>query len=269
MKDSFIFHLENEEDLQDLTPEETGQIFLAMIHFQKTGEEPEFDDRALRTAWRPILRRLKADEAAYQERCEKNRKNGQLGGRPSKDETETKNQTVFSETQKNQTVFSVFEKKPKKPDSDSDTDSDTDLYKDDDVTLHSINNIQGDESDDDGGAAKADIYLQLRDSSLLCIRENRIRELQKLYPEVNVRQQLGIIADKMRNSPSKRIIQSKVDGYIRTWLQKESDRQKDREANAKAKAAALEKKPGKKNGFHNFNQHDYDFDAIERALDTT
>ena len=104
---------------------------------------------------------------------------------------------------------------------------------------------------------------------MLCIRENRIRELQKLYPEVNVRQQLGIIADKMRNSPSKRIIQSKVDGYIRTWLQKESDRQKDREANAKAKAAVLEKKPGKKNGFHNFNQHDYDFDAIERALDTT
>ena len=37
------------------------------------------------------------------------------------------------------------------------------------------------------------------------------------------------------------------------------------EANAKAKASV--QAGGKKNDFHNFKQHDYDFDAIERALD--
>lgn len=285
-KDSFIFHLENEEDLQDLTLEEKGRVFLAMIEYQKTGEEPDFEDRALRTAWRPLLRRLKADEAAYQERCKTNRANGSLGGRPAKRENKkAKNRTVFSKNQmvsnenpKNQTDNLGFYEKPKKPDtdtdSDTDTDTDTDIMidrkvinnisnNDDDVYIHSIKNIQGDESDDDGGAARADIYLQLKDSSLFCVSGSRINELQKLYPEVNIRQQLAIMADKMRNSPEKRISREHMEGYIRTWLQKEAGRARDREANARAKASAI----GKRSSKDRIQQHDYDFGAIDAALD--
>lgn len=121
-KDSFIFHLENAEDLADLTLEEQGMILQAMISYSKTGEEPDFEDRTLRSVWRPIFRRLKADKEAYEERCETNRTNGHKGGRP-------KNQTVSEETNENQTVNLGFPEKPKKPDSDSDSDIDTDLEK--------------------------------------------------------------------------------------------------------------------------------------------
>ena len=122
-KDSFIFHLENAEELDDLTLEEQGLILQAMIQYSRTGEEPEFEDRALRTAWRPIYRRLKADAEAYEEKCEANRLNGQKGGRPPK------NQTVFDENPKNRTVIDGFSEKPKKADSDSDTDSESDIEK--------------------------------------------------------------------------------------------------------------------------------------------
>jgi hypothetical protein len=121
-KDSFIFHLENAEDLADLTLEEQGRILQAMISYSQTGEEPDFEDRTLRSVWRPIFRRLKADKEAYEERCELNRMNGQKGGRP-------KNQPVYEETQKNQTVNLGFPEKPKKPDSDTDSDIDTDYEK--------------------------------------------------------------------------------------------------------------------------------------------
>ena len=124
MKDGFIFHFENEEELEDLTIEEQGLIFIAMRAYAKDGTEPEFEDRALKIAWKPIKRRLDKDSEAYEKRCEKNRENGSRGGRP-------KNQSVISdeeekpkETQKNQSVFSVFEEKPKKADTDTDTDTD-------------------------------------------------------------------------------------------------------------------------------------------------
>ena len=113
-KDSFIFHLENAEDLEDLTLEEQGMILQAMIEYSRTGKQPHFEDRALRSVWRPIFRRLKADKEAYEEKCESNRENGKKGGRPPKEE--------------NRTVISENPKKPKKADSDSESESDKDIY---------------------------------------------------------------------------------------------------------------------------------------------
>ena len=95
MKDSFIFHFENIEDMEDLTLEQKGMIFEAMIGYSISGNEPNFTDPELRGAWRPIRRRLKKDMEAYEERCSRNRSNGTKGGRPKE------NHTVILETQKN------------------------------------------------------------------------------------------------------------------------------------------------------------------------
>lgn len=135
MKDSFIFHLENAEDLEELTLEEKGQILEAMILFTQTGQEMEFKDRAMRIAFKPILRRLRADAEAYKVRCEANKENGKKGGRPklqivseSDSEQIPKKPIGFSGNTEKANGFSEYRAIAKKPDSDTDTDSDTDIY---------------------------------------------------------------------------------------------------------------------------------------------
>ena len=168
MKDGFIFHFENIEDIEDMSLEEQGLMFRAMIGFAQTGKEPEFEDKAMRAAWKPIRRRMVKDNEAYEDRCRRNRENGQLGGRPRKQDedsdsfddqdnsveekqsvnnddleenhmdnvSEENNHTVNSDTDENRTVFEETQKtewffqKPKKPDTDTDTDTETDIERD-------------------------------------------------------------------------------------------------------------------------------------------
>ena len=115
-KESFIFHY-GYINAEEFSPEEIGLLTLAMIDYSRDGKEPAFKDRAMRTEWKRIKERMDDDIAAYEERCEKNRENGRLGGRPRKSDAE-ENRTVFEETER-------FSEKPKKPDSDSDSGSDS------------------------------------------------------------------------------------------------------------------------------------------------
>lgn len=112
-KDSFIFHLENAEDLEDLSLEEQGMILGAMIRYSQTGEEPEFADRTLRSVWRPIFRRLKADKEAYEDKCRKNK------------ESAEKRWADANASGEMRTHKTHIEKNAKNADSDSDTESDT------------------------------------------------------------------------------------------------------------------------------------------------
>ena len=116
-KDSFIFHLENAEDLEDLTLEEQGMILQAMIQYSLTGEEPGFTDKALRAVWRPIFRRLKADKEAYDDKCRKNK------------ESAEKRWANANASEEMRTHKTHIEKNANHADSDSDTDSDTDIEK--------------------------------------------------------------------------------------------------------------------------------------------
>lgn len=89
------------ETLAPFSNEEIGKMVNAMLSYAATGEIPQFDGNE-RFIWPTLKAQIDRDEAAYQERCEKNRLNGAKGGRP------TKNQTVISETE-------GFSEKPKKP----------------------------------------------------------------------------------------------------------------------------------------------------------
>lgn len=89
------------ETLAPFSNEEIGKMVNAMLAYAATGEIPQFDGNE-RFIWPTLKAQIDRDEAAYQERCEKNRLNGAKGGRPPK------NQSVISETE-------GFSEKPKKP----------------------------------------------------------------------------------------------------------------------------------------------------------
>lgn len=87
------------ESLAPFSDDEIGRMVRAMLTYAATGETPLFDGNE-RFIWPTLKAQIDRDEAAYQERCEKNRANGAKGGRP-------KNQTVITETER-------FSEKPKK-----------------------------------------------------------------------------------------------------------------------------------------------------------
>ena len=134
-KKSFVFYTEYREHLEMLPPEQIGELMLALIDYQETGEVPDLPKgSALAMCFSFIKKRMDKDNIKYEEKCERNRSNGKKGGRPT-------NQTVISETEENpnkpngfsenQMVISETEKNPTEPrkaDNEYDNDCDNEEY---------------------------------------------------------------------------------------------------------------------------------------------
>ena len=126
MRDGFIFHYENIEDIEDMTLEEKGAILDAMIAYSKDGTEADFDDRAMKAAWKPIRRRIDKDADAYEARCEKNRENIQKRWNNSKYE---RIPTDTNEYERIPTDTNEYDEHTKNTNTDTNTDTDTDTEK--------------------------------------------------------------------------------------------------------------------------------------------
>lgn len=57
--------------LDELTDEESGQLFRAILKYAATGEIPEFSDRGLRMIWKEQQRKIDRDIEKYEEKCVK------------------------------------------------------------------------------------------------------------------------------------------------------------------------------------------------------
>lgn len=110
-KNTILVYTDLMEQLEELSLEERGIILTAMIKYQMGEELPKMS-KLLKLVFIPIRQSIDRDNDAYERKCEKNRENGKLGGRP-------KNQTVNSETER-------FSEKPKKADNDNENDIDND-----------------------------------------------------------------------------------------------------------------------------------------------
>jgi hypothetical protein len=114
MKKSFLIYVDSLDILDELTPSQIANLFLAIKAHHK-GEGFELD-AITRVALKPFLIQWERDLERYEETCNRNKANGLKGGRPLKN---PKNPVGYLETEKTQVVIS----KPKKADSDSDSDS--------------------------------------------------------------------------------------------------------------------------------------------------
>lgn len=118
MKSSFILHLDSLCILDKLSDEQAGRLFRAIYEYHKTKQVPQLD-LLLDMALTPFINQFLRDDVSYQKIVERNRKNGELGGRPRKEE-EPKEPSGLLENPDNP-------KNPvgaKKADSDSDSVSD-------------------------------------------------------------------------------------------------------------------------------------------------
>ena len=80
MKKSFVIHIDSLAVLDELTDEQAGMLFRAIKNYHAGGDEPE--NLIIRLAFAPFKNQFTRDEEKYQSVIERNRNNGQKGGRP-------------------------------------------------------------------------------------------------------------------------------------------------------------------------------------------
>ena len=147
-KKSFVFYTEYREHLEMLPPEQIGELMLALIDYQETGEVPDLPKgSALAMCFSFIKKRMDKDNIKYEEKCERNKENGKKGGRPAKEpvieETDnnqkkqngfSENRTVIEETDNNPT-------EPRKADNEYDSDNEYDNDCDNEEYIHTPEKI--------------------------------------------------------------------------------------------------------------------------------
>ena len=87
MKESFLLYNSFYEPIKYLSDEQLGRLFRAIFNYSSTGEITE--DKEIMVAFMFIKNQLDFDNEKYQNICERNRINGQKGGRPKKDSLKT------------------------------------------------------------------------------------------------------------------------------------------------------------------------------------
>jgi hypothetical protein len=129
MKTSFLIHIDSLNILDKITDEQAGKLFKAIHHYHKHGVLPEME-LLLEIAVTPFLNQFARDEEKYQRVVDRNRINGEKGGRPAKNQLDKprKPSGLFGNPDKPKITQNNPEE-PKKPDSDSDSDSDSDNKK--------------------------------------------------------------------------------------------------------------------------------------------
>ncbi|MCC8157489.1 MAG: DUF6291 domain-containing protein [Oscillospiraceae bacterium] len=92
-KKSFKLYNSYGRQFEKLDDESAGQLIKAVFAYVNNQPVPELSDCGADMAFSFIAAQLDRDKVAYDKKCEVNRRNGSLGGRPPKPE----NQTVFEE----------------------------------------------------------------------------------------------------------------------------------------------------------------------------
>jgi hypothetical protein len=110
-KKSFLIYCDIIHTVQHLTDEEKGKLFQHLLEYVND-LNPILNDRLLTAVFEPIKQQLKRDLVKYENICNRNSRNGSLGGRPKKPK---KPSGLFENPEK-----------PKKADTDTDTDIDKD-----------------------------------------------------------------------------------------------------------------------------------------------
>lgn len=131
-KSSFILYQGYRKHLSLLSDADRGKLLMALFDYAEGGKLPEFDGAA-GMAFSFIQDQMDRDANKYAAVCERNRKNGSKGGRPSK---VNESETNPKEPKESERLF----QKPKKPDNeyDNDTDNDNDNDNGDDKTISEL-----------------------------------------------------------------------------------------------------------------------------------
>ena len=211
----FVFQDEYLTKLRKLTDEELGRLVRAVALYHMSGEEPELDGAAA-LACDFIRADVDRIEEQYRLKCETNRRN-RLGN-------EEKAPAASNAVKKGRPSTIVPEDKVKEKDKD----------------------ICPEQAPADCEA------LPLNDGEEWRPTKADLDEWIRLYPAVDVKQEIRNMRGWCASNPSRRKTRAGIKRFVTAWLSREQ---------SKPRAA-----PKPANAFVNFEQRNYDYAALERAL---
>ena len=112
-KKSFLLYSNIIHTVKKITDEQAGILFKTILSYVND-ENPNVDNLVVDLVFEPIKQQLKDDLKKYEKICERNKNNGEKGGRPIK---EPKKPSGLKHNPK------ITQSNPKKPDNDNDNDN--------------------------------------------------------------------------------------------------------------------------------------------------
>ena len=199
MKNTFVFYTEWIEQIRILeesgTPEDREAFWGALQAFLEGEELPEMTAMA-KLVVNPMKNQIARDTAKYTEISEKRRQ-----ARTKDDKQE---QTITNTNKSEQKLTNATD--------DEDVDDDEDVSPNGDVVV----------------GAEPVIGLPLNDGSEHGVTEEDLAEYSRLYPAVDVMQQLRNMRGWLLANPQKRKTRRGIKAFITSWLAKEQDRPRAR-----------------------------------------
>ena len=241
-KNSFLLYTDYLEHIQDLSLEQIGSLFIAIMKYQKEEELPELD-AVTKMAFNFIRSQLDKDNEKYVETSERRREAGKLGGRPKANAFD-KNQ----EKAKKANGFSEKQTKAKKPDNDNEDDNENDNDNTDNVPLPQVESRPAYPYEDIIDYLNQKAGTHFRHSSADTKKHIKARfndgftlEDFKTVIDKKSKEWKGTDMEKFLRPAT--LFGTKFEGYLN---QKEAS--------------------GSNNKFNNFNQNNYEFDSLEEQL---
>ena len=241
-KNSFLLYTDYLEHIQDLSLEQIGSLFIAIMKYQKEEELPELD-AVTKMAFNFIRSQLDKDNEKYVETSERRREAGKLGGRPKANAFD-KNQ----EKAKKANGFSEKQTKAKKPDNDNEDDNENDNDNTYNVPLPQVESRPAYPYEDIIDYLNQKAGTHFRHSSADTKKHIKARfndgftlEDFKTVIDKKSKEWKGTDMEKFLRPAT--LFGTKFEGYLN---QKEAS--------------------GSNNKFNNFNQNNYEFDSLEEQL---
>ena len=215
-KDSFILYTKYIHTFNMLTNEQAGHLIKHILNYVNDlipeEQEDNIEDPVVRIAWVSIKLDLKAALVKWRDTCKKRSDAGKKGGRPKKEEKQTKPKKANA----------LFEKqtKPKKADNDNEYDNDNDY-----VLSNDNNNV----SKDTMAAISNDnrqptIILPCLSNYNHPIFEEDIEHYKELYPAVDIITELKKMLGWLESNPSNKKTKNGIKAFISRWLAKCQDK---------------------------------------------
>lgn len=239
VRDGFIFYRSFAEAVGCLSDSERLAVLDAILAYGLDGED---NSEGVAAAMMKLIKpQIDANNKRYE--------NGQKGGRGTKPEPNPNQADTKQEPNPNQAETKAEPKEKEK-------DKEKEKVKEKAFT-QPLTGFVNEDSSERSASPPADCEaIPLNDGTEWRPTVEELAEYVRLYPGVDVRQQLAKMRGWCLGNETKRKTKRGVKAFVTTWLSKEQDR-------GKAPPGKTSVRP---NGFTDFKQRDHDYEGIGRAL---
>ena len=256
MKQSFVMYTNWMPMIATLPDQTAAELFKAIAAYQM-GEEYEIKDPSAVAIFAMIKATFDADAEKYEETCKRRADAGRKGAEKTNRQKSANAETESAKVGKSRQVPNSSRQKSANADDidmDIDMEMDMDMDMDMDISKDTYSDISRDTYSSERASLADCEAIPLNDGTEWRPTAEEFNEYVRLYPAVDVKQQFASMRGWTLGNPTRKKTAGGIKRFVTSWLSKEQDR---------SRAAP---KPVKTNSFNDFEQRQYDYDALEKKL---